>query len=133
MIQITINDSKEVEIKTTKGLEETKLAMNAVIEILHNTIDQYKPEDNKECNSEEIKECNLVLTWVNDCRRLEAVKEIRENLGIGLKEAKCCVWLYFENSNVESVLLTGSNDEVTKAAKKFDGSECVKVRIKTLK
>lgn len=125
MIQITINDSKEVEIKTTKGLEETKLAMNAVIEILHNTIDQYKPEDNKECN--------LVLTWVNDCRRLEAVKEIKENLGIGLKEAKCCVWPYFENSNVEPVLLTGSNDEVTKAAKKFDGSECVKVRIKTLK
>lgn len=129
MIQITINDSKEVEIKTTKGLEETKLAMNAVIEILHNTIDRYKPEDNKECNSEETKKCNLVLTWVNDCRKPEAVKEIKENLGIDLKEAKCCVWLYFDNSNTEISLLRGNKDEVAKAAKKFDGSECVKVRV----
>lgn len=118
MIRITIDDNKEVEIKTTKGLEETKLAMNAVIEILNNAADQ-----------EETKECNLELAWVNDNRRLEAVKEIRENLNIGLKEAKDYVWVYFENSDAEVVLLTGSNDEVTKAAKKFDGSECVKVRI----
>ena len=121
MIRITIDDNKEVEIKTTKGLEETELATNAVIEILRNAADQHEPKD--------IKERNLVLTWVNDNRRLEAVKEIRGNLNIGLKEAKDYVWVYFENSDAEVVLLTGSNDEVTKAAKKFDGSECVKVRI----
>lgn len=121
MIQITINDSKEVEIKTTKGLEETELATNAVIEILHNAADQHEPKD--------IKNRNLVLTWVNDNCRIEAVKEIRENLNIGLKEAKDYVWAYFENSDAEVVLLTDSNDEVTKAAKKFDGSEYVKVRI----
>ena len=121
MIQITINDSKEVEIKTTKGLEETELAMNAVIEILHNAADQHEPKD--------IKDRNLVLTWVNDNCRIEAVKEVRENLNIGLKEAKDYVWAYFENRDTEIVLLTGSNDEVTKAAKKFDGSEYIKVRI----
>ena len=121
MIQITINDSKEVEIKTTKGLEETELAMNAVIEILHNAADQHEPKD--------IKNRNLVLTWVNDNCRIEATKEIRENLNIGLKEAKDYVWVYFENRDVEVVLLTGGNDEVTKAAKKFDGSEYVKVRV----
>ena len=121
MIQITINDSKEVEIKTTKCLEETELATNAVIEILHNAADQHEPKDNKECN--------LELTWVKDNCRIEAVKEIRENLNIGLKEAKDYVWVYFENNDAEVVLLTGSNDEVTKAAKKFDGSEYVKVRI----
>ena len=121
MIQITINDSKEVEIKTTKGLEETELAMNAVIEILHNAADQHEPKD--------IKNRNLVLTWVNDNCRIEATKEIRRNLNIGLKEAKDYVWVYFENRDVEVVLLTGGNDEVTKAAKKFDGSEYVKVRV----
>lgn len=129
MIQITINDSKEVEIKTTKGLEETKLAANAVIEIMRNAEDQHEPKDNKECNLEGNKEYNLELTWINDRCRLEAVKEIKENLGIGLKEAKCYVWSYLENSNAEVVLLTGSNDEVTKATKKFDGSEYVKVRV----
>lgn len=34
MIQITINDNKEVEVKTTNGLEETELATNAVLEII---------------------------------------------------------------------------------------------------
>lgn len=121
MIRITIDDNKEVEIKTTKGLEETKLATNAVIEILHNAEDQHELKD--------VKDRNLVLTWVNDNRRLEATKEIKENLNIGLKEAKDYVWVYFENRDAEVVLLTGSNDEVTKAAKKFDGSEYVKVSI----
>ena len=133
MIQITINDNKEVEIKTTKGLEETKLAANAVIEIMRNAEDQHEQKDNKECNLESNKKYNLVLTWVNACRKLDAVKEIKENLGIDLKEAKCCVWLYFDNNNTEISLLTGNKDEVTKIAKKFDGSECVKVHIKTLK
>ena len=121
MIRITIDDNKEVEIKTTKGLEETELAMNAVIEILRNAEDQHEPKD--------IKNRNLVLTWVNDNCKIEAVKEIRENLNIGLKGAKDYVWAYFENNHAEVVLLTGSNDEVTKDAKKFDGSKYVKVRI----
>ena len=121
MIRITIDDNKEVEIKTTKGLEETELATNAVIEIMRNAAGQYEPKD--------IKDRNLVLTWVNDNRRLEAVKEIKGNLNIGLKEAKDYVWVYFENRDAEIVLLTGSNDEVTKAAKKFDSSEYVKVRV----
>lgn len=78
MIQIAINDNKEVEIKTTKGLEETKLAMNAVIEIMYNAVDQHEPKDNKECNLEGNKECNLELTWINDCHKLDAVKEIKK-------------------------------------------------------
>ena len=121
MIRITIDDNKEVVIKTTNGLEETELVMNAVIEILHNAEDQHEPKD--------IKNRNLVLTWVNDNCKIEAVKEIRENLNIGLKVAKDYVWAYFENNHAEVVLLTGSNDEVTKAVKKFDGSKYVKVSI----
>lgn len=129
MIQITINDNKEVEIKTTKGLEETKLAANAVIEIMRNAEDQHEPKDNKECNLEGNKEYNLVLTWADEHCKLNAVKAVKENLDLYLKEAKSFVWAYFEDSDAEVVLLTGSNDEVTKAAKKFDGSEYVKVRV----
>lgn len=121
MIQITINDNKEVEIKTTKGLEETELATNAIIEIMRNAAGQYEPKDNKEYN--------LVLTWADEHCKLNAVKALKENLDLYLKEAKDFVWAYFEDSDAEVVLLTGSNDEVTKAAKKFDGSEYVKVRV----
>lgn len=36
MIRIIIDDNKEVDIKATKGLEETELAANATIEIMRN-------------------------------------------------------------------------------------------------
>ena len=57
MIRITIDDNKEVEIKTTKGLEETELAENAAIEILRNMVDQHKTKGNEKCD--------IVLTWVD--------------------------------------------------------------------
>lgn len=117
MIRITIDDNKEVEIKTTKGLEETELAANAAIEILRNMVDQNKSK----CN----EKCDLVLTWVDQNCKIYAIKEIQENLSLGLKEAKDTIDSYFNND--KTVLLTGNKDEVTKAAKKFDSSECVKV------
>lgn len=123
MIRITIDDNKEVEIKTTKGLEETELAANAAIEILCNT-GQYKPKDDNKFN--------LVLTWVDEYHRLDAVKEIKENLDLYLKDAKDIVNYYTSNNgnnNNDAILLTGSKDEVTKAAKKFDSSKYVKVYI----
>ena len=124
MIRITIDDNKEVEIKTTKGLEETELAANAAIEIMRNTTDQHKPKDDSKCN--------LVLTWVDEYHRLNAVKEIKENLDLYLKDAKGIVDYYISNNgnnNNDAILLTGSKDEVTKAAKKFDSSKYVKVCI----
>lgn len=123
MIRITIDDNKEVEIKTTKGLKETELAANAAIEILCN-MGQYKPKDDNKCN--------LVLTWVDEYHRLNAVKEIKKNLDLYLKDAKDVVDYYISNNgnnNNDTILLTGSKDEVTKAAKKFDSSKYVKVYI----
>lgn len=123
MIRITIDDNKEVEIKTTKGLEETELAANAAIEILCN-MGQHKPKDDNKFN--------LVLTWVDEYHRLDAVKEIKENLDLYLKDAKDIVNYYTSNNgnnNNDAILLTGSKDEVTKAAKKFDSSKYVKVYI----
>ena len=37
MIRIIIDDNKEVDIKATKGLEETEFAANAAIEIMRNS------------------------------------------------------------------------------------------------
>ena len=117
MIRITIDDNKEVEIKTTKGLEETELAANAAIEILRNMVDQHKPKGNEKCD--------LVLTWADQDHKLFAVKEIKENLDIWLKEAKDSVDSYFDNG--KSILATGNRDVVEKAAKRFDSSKYVKV------
>ena len=117
MIQITIDDNKEVEIKTTKGLEETELAANAAIEILSNMVDQNKPK----CN----EKCDLVLTWVDKNHKLYAIEEIKENLDILLKEAKDSVDSYLDNG--KSILATGNRDVIEKAAKKFKYSKYIKV------
>lgn len=108
MIRITIDDNKEVEIKTTKSLEETELAANAVIEIMRN-MSQY----------------DLSVVWVDNLHKLQAIKEVKENLSLGLKEAKDTIDSYFNDA--KTVWLTGNKDEVTKAAKKFNSSEYVKV------
>ena len=117
MIRITIYDNKEVEIKTTKGLEETELAENAAIEILRNMVDQHKPKGNEKCD--------LVLKWVDQNRKLYAIKEIKENLDIWLKEAKDSVDSYLNNG--KNVLATGNRDVIVKAAKRFGSSKYVKV------
>lgn len=115
MIRITIDDNEEVEIKTTKGLEETELAGNAVIEIMRN-MSQQKPKDEK---------YDLSVVWVDSLHKLQAIMEVKENLSLGLKEAKNTIDSYLNNG--KTVWLTGNKDKVTKAAKKFDSSECVKV------
>ena len=115
MIRITIDDNKKVEIKTTKSLEETELAANAVIEIMRN-MSQQKPKDEK---------YDLSVIWVDSLHKLQAIKEVQENLSLGLKESKDTIDSYFNDD--KTVWLTGNKDEVTKAAKKFDSSECVKV------
>ena len=119
MIRITIDDNKEVEIKTTKGLEETELAANATIEIMRNTADQNRLKDNEKYD--------LLVTWVNNSCRLQAVKEVKENLSLGLKEAKDTIDSYF--TGYKDILITGNKDEVAKTAKKFDSSECIKVHV----
>lgn len=103
MIQITINDDREVEVKTTKGLEETKIATDIVSEALKAL---QKP-----------KEYKLVLTSYS--LKLQAVKEVKEILHLGLKEAKDLV---DECENNVVVLATGSSFEMDKLLNKFDHS-----------
>ena len=119
MISIVIEDNKEVGIKTTKGLGETELAANAAIEIMRNMVGQHEPKDNGKCD--------LVLVWVDQDRKLLAVKELKENLDLWLRDAKGYIDSYCAGK--KPVLLTGYEDEVTKVAKKFESSECLKVCI----
>ena len=119
MIRIIIDDNKEVDIKTTKGLEETELAANAAVEIMRNMVDQHEPKDNGKCD--------LVLVWVDQNRKLLAVKELKENLDLWLRNAKGYIDSYCAGK--KPVLLTGYEDEVTKVTKRFESSECLKVCI----
>ena len=119
MIRIIIDDNKEVDIKATKGLEETEIAANAAIEIMRNMAGQHEPKDNEKYD--------LVLTWVDQNRKLVAVKELKENIDLWLKDAKGYIDSYCAGKKV--ILFTGNGDEIEKLQKKFDSSECVKVCI----
>ena len=119
MIRIIIDDNKEVDIKATKGLKEAELAANSTIEIMRNMVDQYEPKDNKKYD--------LVLTWVDQSRKLIAVKELKENIDLWLKDAKGYIDSYCAGKKV--ILFTGNGDEVEKIAKKLESSECLRVCI----
>lgn len=110
MIQIAIHDNEEVEAKTTKGLEETKIATDIVSEALKAL---QKP-----------KEYKLVL--VSYSLKLNAVKQVHDVLRIGLKEAKDLVDKCEENN--ETALATGSSFEMEKLLNQFDQS-CIQVKV----
>lgn len=71
--------------------------------------------------------CDLVLTWVDQNHKLLAVKELKENIDLRLKDAKGYIDSYCAGKKV--ILFAGNEDEVEKAAKKFDSSECLRVCI----
>ena len=119
MIRIIIDDNKEVDIKATKGLKEAELAANATVEIMRNMEGQHEPKDNKKYD--------LVLTWVDQNRKILAVKELKENIDLWLKDAKGYIDSYCAGKKV--ILFTGNVDEVEKIAKKLESSECLRVCI----
>lgn len=116
MIRIIIDDNKEIDIKATKGLKEAELAANATVEIMRNMEGQHEPKDNKKYD--------LVLTWVDQNRKLLAVKELKENIDLWLKDAKGYIDSYCAGKKV--ILFTGNEDEVEKIAKKLESSECLR-------
>ena len=77
MIDILIDDDNKVSIKTTNGITETEIASTIVIEAMRNLT---KPEQDVESK--------LVLVAYDPACKLDAVKEVKEKLEIGLKEAK---------------------------------------------
>ena len=77
MIDILIDDDNKVSIKTTNGITETEIASTIVIEAMRNLT---KPEQDVESK--------LVLVAYDPTCKLAAVKEVKEKLDLGLKEAK---------------------------------------------
>lgn len=77
MIDILIDDDNKVSLKTTNGIAETEIASAIVVEAMRNL---KKPE-------QDVKS-KLVLVAYDAERKLEVVKEVKEKLGLGLKEAK---------------------------------------------
>ena len=77
MIDILIDDDNKVSLKTTNGIAETEIASAIVVEVMRQL---KKPE-------QDVKS-KLVLVAYDAKRKLEAVKEVKEKLGLGLKEAK---------------------------------------------
>lgn len=77
MIDILIDDDNKVSLKTTNGVAETEIAATIVIEAMRNL---EKPEPDVKSK--------LVLVGYDHKRKLEAVKKVKEKLGLGLKEAK---------------------------------------------
>ena len=78
MISITIEDNDSVSIKTTKGVAETEMAATIVVEAMRNLKKQ-----------EEVIPKVHVL-YLQNCgdAKLQCVKAVKENLILGLKEAK---------------------------------------------
>lgn len=77
MIEILISDDNKVSLKTTNGITETEIASTIVVEAMRNL---KKPEPDVKSK--------LVLVAYDPDHKLLAVKEVKEKLGIGLKEAK---------------------------------------------
>lgn len=99
MIRITIDDNKEVEIKTTKGLEETELAADATIEIL------------RQRKQVETQESKLMLCWVSSKGRFKAIDVIKEIVGIDLEKARKYVDDCIHGD--EAVLAYGSKEKMS--------------------
>lgn len=121
MIQITINDDKEVKVKTTKGLKETELAANAVIEIMQ----QLYPVQH---NSARQFEYELILTKVNEDYKLKALKEVYKNTNLDLTKSKYTIDNCAKGNSV--TLMAGTKNEVQEVFAKFNNSEFTKVEMR---
>lgn len=77
MIDILIDDDNKVSLKTTNGIAETEIASAIVVEAMRNL---KKPEPDVKSK--------LVLVAYDAKRKLEAIKEVRDKLDLGIKEAK---------------------------------------------
>lgn len=109
MIDIFIDDDSKVTIKTTNGLTETEVATTVVLEAMRNL---KKPEPDVKSK--------LVLVGYDHKRKLEAVKEVKEKLGLGLKESKDIVDKCIGRTVV--VLSTGLKSKMDVLFNRFDPS-----------
>lgn len=109
MIEILIGDDNKVSLKTTNGIAETEIADTIVVEAMRNL---KKPEPDVKSK--------LVLVGYDRKRKLEAIKEVKEKLGLGLKEAKDIVDKCVDRTVV--LLSTGLKSKMDVLFNRFDPS-----------
>lgn len=109
MIEILIGDDNKVSLRATNGIAETEIAATIVVEAMRNL---KKPEPDVKSK--------LVLVGYDRKRKLEAVKEVEEKLGLGLKEAKDIVDECVGRTVV--VLSTGLKSKMDVLFNRFDPS-----------
>lgn len=109
MIEILIDDDNKVSLKTTNGITETEIASTIVVEAMRN-LKKLEPD----------VKSKLVLVGYDRKRKLEAIKEVKEKLGLGLKEAKDIVDECVGRTVV--VLLTGLKSKMDVLFNRFDPS-----------
>lgn len=117
LLKVVADDKHEILLTQSTDLDSISNVRNALETVVYICKLLMKRQDDGKCD--------LVLTWVDQNRKLLAVKEVKKNLDIWLRDAKDYIDSYC--AGVKTILLTGNKDEVTKAAKKFDSSECLRV------
>lgn len=109
MIEILIDDDNKVSLKTTNGITETEIASTIVVEAMRN-LKKLEPD----------VKSKLVLVGYDYKRKIEAVKEVKEKLGLGLKESKDIVDECVGRTVV--VLSTGLKSKMDVLFNRFDPS-----------
>ena len=117
MISITIEDNGAVSMKTTKGVAETEMAAEIIVEAMRNL---HAQEMNTTADYSANIKSKLVLVASNPDKKLWAVKEIKETLNLGLKESKDLIDKCTGDEMV--VLSRGKRSEMTILRDKFDPS-----------
>lgn len=105
MISITIEDDGKVSLKTTNGVIETKTASAIVVEAMKNLFNQNTRS-------------KLMLVSYDPTSKLHAVKNVKEALGLGLKESKDIVDACTRDNKI--VLSSGTRSDMEKLSLKFD-------------
>ena len=129
MLNVTIQNDGKIKIQSEcSNTKEMRSNVNLLLAIV-SSMEMEEAAANKEAskNQKDNEKCDLVLTWVDQNRKLLAVKEMKENVDLWLKDAKGYIDSYCAGKKV--ILFTGNRDEVEKFAKKFDSSECLRVCI----
>lgn len=129
MLNITIQNDGKIKIQSEcSNTKEMRSNVNLLLAVV-SSMETEEAVANKEAstNQKDNEKCDLVLTWVDQDRKLLAVKEVKENLDLWLRDAKGYIDSYCAGKKV--ILFAGNGDEVEKFAKKFDSSECLRVCI----
>lgn len=133
MLNITIQNDGKIKFQSEcSSTKEMRSNVNLLLAVVSSMEMEEKANKNAKRDPVQMKrlddgKCDLVLTWVDQNRKLLAVKELKENIELWLRDAKGYIDSYCAGKKV--ILLTGDEDEIEKAAKKFESSECLRVCI----